>query len=157
MSAYTAKRLPTHLGPPAAWAEILGGKGGPAPPQPPLEGGDMTADVVVIGGGFAGLSAARRLHQLDRSLRVVVLEAGRLAEGAAGRNSGFMIDLPHELASDDYAGGAGGDDRALIALNRQAINFAGQAVEDYGISPDFFDRAGKVNGAVSPPRRMPII
>ncbi|WP_300513898.1 FAD-binding oxidoreductase [Aliiroseovarius sp.] len=145
MSAYKAKyrarRLPTHLGP-AAWSEILGE--GPAPR--PLEG-DNVADVVVIGGGFAGLSAARRLHQLDGSLRVMVLEAGRLAEGAAGRNSGFMIDLPHELASDDYAGA--GDDRALIALNRQAINFAGQAVEEYGISPDFFDRAGKVNGAAS--------
>ena len=141
MSAYKAKRLPTHLGP-AAWAEILGK--GPAPQ--PLEG-NMTADVVVIGGGFSGLSAARRLRQLDGNLRVVLLEAGRLAEGAAGRNSGFMIDLPHELASDDYAGA--GDDRALIALNRQAINFAGQAVEDYGISPDFFDRAGKVNGAAS--------
>ena len=141
MSAYKAKRLPTYLGP-AAWAEILG-KG--SAPQP-LDG-DTTADVVVIGGGFAGLSAARRLRQLDGSLRVVLLEAGRLAEGAAGRNSGFMIDLPHELASDDYAGA--GDDRALIALNRQAINFAGQAIEDYGISPDFFDRAGKVNGAAS--------
>jgi glycine/D-amino acid oxidase-like deaminating enzyme len=39
----------------------------------------------------------------------VLLEAGRVAEGAAGRNSGFMIDLPHELTSEDYAGA--GDDR----------------------------------------------
>jgi hypothetical protein len=52
-----------------------------------------------------------------------VLEASRLAEGASGRNSGFMIDLPHELTSDDYAGH--GDDRAMIALNRHAIAFAG--------------------------------
>ena len=35
---------------------------------------------------------------------VIMLDAGRVGEGAAGRNSGFMIDLPHDLQSDDYAG-----------------------------------------------------
>ena len=63
-------------------------------------------------------------------------EAGRIAEGAAGRNSGFMIDLPHELSSSDYAGS--GDDAAQIAMNRHAIHFAQEAVQDYAIAPDFF-------------------
>ena len=58
-----------------------------------------------------------------------------------------MIDLPHDLASDDYAGS--GDDRTMIALNRQAIGFARGAVEDYDIDRNFFDPVGKVNGAVS--------
>lgn len=141
MTSYHARRLPEQLGP-AAWNVLLGA----APARPPLEG-DATADVVIIGAGFAGLSAARRLTQLDQNLRVVVLEAGRVAEGAAGRNSGFMIDLPHDLQSEDYAGA--GDDRAMIALNRHAIGFARAAVEDYDIDRNFFDTAGKVNGAVS--------
>jgi len=109
--------------------------------------GDTTVDVAIIGGGFAGLAAARRLRQIDPTLKVAVLEAGRLAEGASGRNSGFMIDLPHELTSDDYAGH--GDDRGMIALNRQAIAFAKGAVENYGIKADYFDPVGKVNGAAS--------
>ena len=142
MTAYAAKRLPVHEGP-AAWNSILGPQ---AAPQPLNE--DSTADFVVVGAGFAGLSAARRLMQLHPTARVVVLEAGRLAEGSAGRNSGFMIDLPHDLASDDYAGA--GDDRKMIDLNRQAIAFAGGAVDEYQINPDYFDRAGKVNGAASP-------
>lgn len=98
MSVYTAKRLPRQTGA-AGWNAIL-------PPQAPLPvlDRDLTADVTIIGGGFAGLSAARRLHQLDPSLKVAVLEAGRFAESSAGRNSGFMIDLPHDLASDNYAG-----------------------------------------------------
>ncbi|MGK7653931.1 NAD(P)/FAD-dependent oxidoreductase [Roseovarius sp. B08] len=141
MIAHRARRLPVQLGP-AAWNTILG----PQPPARMLEG-DRTADFVVVGAGFAGLSAARRLLQLQPGARIVMLEAGRVAEGAAGRNSGFMIDLPHDLQSDDYAGE--GDDRVMIDLNRHAIRFAGEAVEEYGIDRNFFDRAGKVNGAVS--------
>lgn len=141
MTAFTARRTPVHKGP-AAWSAILPGQ--PAPMPLP---GDQTVDVAIIGGGFAGLAAARRLRQLDPALKVAVLEASRLAEGASGRNSGFMIDLPHELTSDDYAGH--GDDRGMIALNRQAIAFARGAVEDYGINPNCFDPVGKVNGAAS--------
>lgn len=141
MTTHAARRLPVHRGP-AAWSAIL-----PGQPAPEALAGDVTADFAVVGGGFAGLSAARRLRELNPGASVVVLEAGRLAEGASGRNSGFMIDLPHELTSDDYAGG--GDDRSVIALNRHAIGFARAAVEDYGIDRNFFDPAGKINGAAS--------
>jgi glycine/D-amino acid oxidase-like deaminating enzyme len=141
MTLYKARRTPVHKGP-AAWSAILPGQ--PAPMPLP---GDQTVDVAIIGGGFAGLAAARRLRQLDPALKVAVLEASRLAEGASGRNSGFMIDLPHELTSDDYAGH--GDDRGMIALNRQAIAFAKGAVQDYGINRNYFDPVGKVNGAAS--------
>ncbi len=139
---YRAKRTPAFNSP-AAWAEVLGSY----PPAPALEA-DATADVAIIGAGFAGLSAARRLTQLDPTVRITVLDALRVGEGSAGRNSGFMIDLPHDLASDDYAGA--GDDAALSALNRQAIAFARDAAEDYAINPAFVDPAGKVNGAASP-------
>ena len=108
---------------------------------------DTTADVTVLGAGFAGLSAARRLKVLDPTLNILVLEALRIAEGSAGRNSGFMIDLPHDLASDDYASSTG--DAALVALNRRAIAFAQEAVAQYDIPPDFADPAGKVHGAAS--------
>lgn len=136
-----AKRLPQHHGP-AAWSVILC-------PQPPaqMQEGHESADFTIIGGGFAGLSAARRLLQLQPDARIALLEAGRIGEGAAGRNSGFMIDLPHDLASDDYSGA--GDDRLMISLNRQAIRFAKGAVQDYGIDANYFDPAGKVNGAAS--------
>lgn len=141
MSKYCARSLPVHRGP-AAWSAILG-----APPSAPELDEDLTADFTIVGAGFAGLSAAQRVKQLQPDAKVVVLEAGRVAEGAAGRNSGFMIDLPHDLASDDYSGG--GDDRKMIQLNRQAIAFARAAVAQYQIDPNFFDPAGKVNGAAS--------
>ncbi|MEH6831163.1 NAD(P)/FAD-dependent oxidoreductase [Sulfitobacter sp.] len=140
--SYTAVRTPRFASK-AAWAEILG----QGATYPALENA-QTADVVVIGAGFAGLSAARRLKQLDPQLQVTVLDALDIAEGSAGRNSGFMIDLPHDLASEDYAGG--GDEAALIALNRQAISFARDAAEEFHINPAFVDPVGKVNGAATP-------
>ena len=98
LKMYRAVRTP-EFNSPAAWSEILGGYA-----KPQLLDGASSADVVIIGAGFAGLSAARRLKQLDKTLKVVVLDALRLGEGSAGRNSGFMIDLPHDLSSRDYAG-----------------------------------------------------
>jgi len=135
-------RLPKDPGP-AAWNSILPQQ---APPQVLSE--DLRADYLVIGAGFAGLSAARRLSQLDDTARIVVLDATRLAHGPAGRNSGFMIDLPHDLASDDY-GGAPDHDRVLTADNRHAIDFAAEMAKDFGLSPEAFTRSGKVNGAAS--------
>lgn len=139
-TTYRAARLPIHRGP-AAWNAILGEQ------QPVILEADTTVDIVIVGAGFAGLSAARRLRQLDAKLKIGVLDAGRIAEGASGRNSGFMIDLPHELTSDDYAGAGAESDQRMIGLNRQAIDFARQAVEEYSIDRNFFDGCGKINGA----------
>lgn len=143
MTRLTAKRLPIHRGP-AAWSAILPNQ---APPVRIEE--DLTVDVAIVGGGFAGLSAARRLNEIDPQIRIAVVEAGRLAEGASGRNSGFMIDLPHDLSSEDYAGKGVAADQKIIALNRAAISFARSAVEEYDIDPAYFDPAGKINGAAS--------
>ncbi|MDH4582843.1 FAD-dependent oxidoreductase [Pseudomonas sp. BN415] len=55
--------------------------------QPALEG-DVRADVVVVGAGFAGLSAALELRALGAE--VVVLEQEFTGFGASGRNAGYL-------------------------------------------------------------------
>jgi len=85
------------------------------------------------------------LHPTDR---VTVLEAGRVAEGPAGRNSGFMIDLPHDLASDDYGGNLE-HDRKQTRLNRAGISFALEAADEYGLSEEAIVQSGKINAAAT--------
>ena len=143
MTCYRAKRLPIHPGP-AAWNAIL------PPPSPPTPlQGRSSADIAIIGAGFAGLSAARRLLQIAPTLNIAVLDAHRIAEGAAGRNSGFMIDLPHHLSSDDYAGQDAAHDRATITLNRLAIAFGADAAAEYALPQAFFNPAGRINAAAT--------
>jgi len=139
---YKARRLPRDPGP-AAWHEILP----PGKAYPPLDE-DITCDWLVIGAGFAGLSAARRLRQLRGGDRVVVIDATFIGQGPAGRNSGFMIDLPHDLSSDQYTSSLD-KDLWQINLNRQAIAFAKDVAEEFNLPQETVDAQGRVNGAVT--------
>ncbi|MGO4833795.1 NAD(P)/FAD-dependent oxidoreductase, partial [Rhizobiaceae sp. 2RAB30] len=60
---------------------------GPRPEYPRLDG-DRIADVVIIGGGFTGLSAAAHLAKAGTD--VVLIEAHRFGDGASGRNGGQL-------------------------------------------------------------------
>ena len=51
-------------------------------------GADVTADAVVVGGGFTGLSAA--LHLAEANAKVRVLEAETVGFGGSGRNVGLV-------------------------------------------------------------------
>lgn len=142
MAKKIIKSLPRNSGP-AGWNDILG----PAPTYPEAEGA-LTADWLIIGGGFAGLSAAKRLGELRGGDTVMLLEANRIAAGPAGRNSGFMIDLPHELGDDGYAGTLDFDLKQ-IGLNRHAQAFAKANAEEYDMPAEAVNPVGRVNGAVN--------
>jgi gamma-glutamylputrescine oxidase len=60
---------------------------GPRPEYPALDG-DRTCDVIVIGGGFTGLSAAAHLARAGTN--IVLIEAHRFGDGASGRNGGQL-------------------------------------------------------------------
>ena len=109
---------------------------------------NINADYLIIGGGFAGLSAARRLKQIDKDAKIALLEACEIGEGPAGRNSGFMIDLPHNLASDDYLGSLE-KDREQTLINRSAIEFAKSASEEYEMPSEAIQLVGKTNAAAT--------
>ncbi|MEQ8665903.1 MAG: FAD-binding oxidoreductase [Rhodospirillales bacterium] len=139
MSTRTAVRTPSDRSV-SGWYSIL-----PEPGPARELADDITADWVIVGAGFAGLAAAHRLANRCPGERIVLLDAQRVGWGAAGRNSGFMIDLPHELNSDNYTSGAD-EDRRKIARNRAGIAAMKEAVDAYGLH-EHFNPCGKLHGA----------
>lgn len=47
-------------------------------------------DVVIVGAGISGVSTAYWMNQEDPGLKIAIVERGRLASGASGRNAGFI-------------------------------------------------------------------
>ena len=119
----------------------------PSPPPARRLQGAETADYAVIGAGFAGLAAARRLAELAPGRRIVLLEAQRVGDGSSGRNSGFIIDLPHEAES--LAPEALDLQRRILRLNRFAIGRLRSLVKDQRIDCEWAE-AGMYRGAVEP-------
>lgn len=117
----------------------------PAPAYPTLDA-HLTADWLVVGAGFAGLSAARQLGELRPQDKTVVIDATRIGHGPAGRNSGFMIDIPHFTA---MVGAPNDDDRRKIRMNRAAIEFAEGVAAELQLPPEIFSRSGVILGAAT--------
>lgn len=117
----------------------------PFPAQPRLVG-EKQADVVVIGGGFTGLSAA--LHAAEAGFSVVLLEARRIGWGASGRSGGQMIpglrwsadELIKELGSSRAA--------ELLSLVNSAGDLVRQQIARHAIACDL--RRGHFHAAAKP-------
>jgi gamma-glutamylputrescine oxidase len=60
-----------------------------AQPCAPLQR-DVRCDIAVVGGGFAGLSAAYHLRRARPDLDIVLLESACVGSGASGRNTGML-------------------------------------------------------------------
>ena len=80
--------------PPSYWAATA-----PVGPDIPSFDGRERADIVVVGAGYTGLSAA--LHLAQRGASVLVLDAHEPGWGASGRNNGQVVAAlkhePHEI------------------------------------------------------------
>jgi len=50
------------------------------------------SDWLIIGAGYTGLSAARKLGQIYPNKKIIVVDAQLAGEGASGRNSGYLVD-----------------------------------------------------------------
>ena len=106
------------------------------PQQPPIVlEGRIDADVVVVGGGMAGLAAAELLRD-QGGRQVVLLESGFCGGGATGRSSGF-ITPDSELQVSDLVRRFGADQaRRLWMAAHDACEHIRGNVERYRIDCD---------------------
>lgn len=106
---------------------------------------NISADWIVLGAGYAGLAAARRIAETRPNDSVAVVEAQQLGESASGRNAGFAIDLPHNTGSsmEELAKG-----RSYMKLARAGIAALEEQVRTKNIACEWsYD--GKYHAAVT--------
>jgi glycine/D-amino acid oxidase-like deaminating enzyme len=122
------------------WLREAGGASPVAPAS-----GDLEADVVIVGGGYAGMWTAWNL--LDRGARVVQLEADVCGHGPSGRNGGFCETLWSNLPSlrERF-----GDERALAACeaSSESVRAIGAWCEAEGVDA-WFRQAGFIETSTS--------
>ena len=122
------------------WSALLGTR----EPRPALQG-DLDVDWLIVGGGYAGLAAARQLASQQPGASIAIVEAGVVGDNASGRNSGFAIDLPHSSSPSDAAVAQG---RSVIRVNRFAVGALDSLVREHGIACDW-ERRGRYHAAVT--------
>ena len=87
--------------------------------------GDLDVDIAIVGGGFTGLWTARSLKEIDRDLRIAIIEKEVCGFGASGRNGGWASAL--FAASDAKIARESG--AAQAHAMRQAMNESIGAIE----------------------------
>ncbi len=107
-------------------------KTAPAAPPTTALAGDQRSDVVVVGGGYTGLSTA--LHLAEAGAGVVLLEAAEIGFGGAGRNVGLVN--AGMWVQPDVLVETMGEDRgeALLNLLGNAPQLVFDLIEKHGIA-----------------------
>jgi len=107
--------------------------------------GSHTADVVIIGGGYTGLSSAYNIQRKFPEKKIVLVEGACCGYGASGRNGGFFAatDLLHDYDINN----------PQLLQDRIEVSFYGlkqvkQLIVDHGVDCDFQEN-GMLNLAFS--------
>jgi glycine/D-amino acid oxidase-like deaminating enzyme len=123
------------------WSEQVELSRCPAAPLP------SHTDIVIIGGGYTGLAAARTLAR--RGTDVTLLERHHLGWGASSRNGGFVLQ-GYKPEMEDLARMVGPERaRRMFQLTLEAIRLLERLIAEEGIACDF-TRCGALTLAAKP-------
>jgi len=106
--------------------------------------GSHKADVVILGGGFTGLSAAFNIYKKFPDKKIVLLEGACCGYGASGRNGGFCITtslLDWEQEDQEQR-------RKDLEVSSYGIKQIKSLIEDYGADCDF-EESGMLEVAIN--------
>ncbi len=120
---------------------------GASPPGLWGAGGQVSVDVVIVGGGYTGLSAAQRF--VERGLRPLIVEANGIGWGASGRNGG-VVSPKFRFAIPAIASRYGLDvARRMAELGYEAVDAVKEAVRRDGIDDADLTMTGNLRCAHS--------
>lgn len=121
--------------------------------QPELEG-KVSADVVIVGAGFAGLSTA--LELAAKGVDVVVLERDYAGFGASGRNAGYLAGSVG-VEFDFFIKRVGFEKaRQVVRFYDEAVGYVEQRLEELGIECDY-NPSGIVRAGVHPSQKSRLL
>jgi gamma-glutamylputrescine oxidase len=136
------ENAPWHVRPsaPSLWASTAA----PLRAFPPLQG-SAQADVVIIGAGYTGLSAAH--HLAASGLEPIVLEANQPGWGASGRNGG-VITAKFRLSFPGIAAAHGREmAKRMYDIAHEAVDIVTELVDTFEIESAALTRSGQVKAA----------
>src|ERR1700732_4428330 len=131
------------------WTDSLWAAATPPGPALPELIGTAKADVVVIGGGFTGLSAA--LHLREAGVDVAIVEAMEPRGGASGRNNGQVIPTLSRPDPEDIVAKHGAAGERFVGLLRDCASTLFDVARRYQIEAEQ-EQAGWVQPVHSPGR-----
>ena len=115
----------------------------------PSLSGEVHADVVIIGGGYTGLSAAH--HIAKSGLAPVILEANYPGWGASGRNGGVITAKFRQSFRGIDAAHGRGMARRMYELAHESVEMVEELVSEFGIANARLTRSGQVKAAHNVP------
>ena len=120
----------------------MDGSAAPDDPAQPIAG-EVTCEVVIVGGGYTGMAAALRLAELG--VDVVLLESAFCGSGASSRNAGHLTPT---IAGDPQILATVYKRRApeLIRVGDNAVHFTESLIEGLGLECDY-EPTGNVSAA----------
>lgn len=120
--------------------------------QPELQG-DVSADVIVVGAGFAGLSTA--LELTARGAKVVVLEQEFAGFGASGRNAGYLggslgieFEFFYKRVGLEQA-------KQIVSFYDEGVSYVERRLDELGIDCDY-NASGNIRVGVHPSQEKKI-
>lgn len=106
-------------------------------------------DVIVVGAGVTGLAAARRIAELNPQAEIAVIEASTCGEGSSGRNSGFLINLPHNTSVSGHGSAQNSMALKQIAIYNQGLTWLKSIIDTHHIDCGW-NEVGKYHAAATP-------
>ncbi len=131
------------------WAQSIWSDTAPPAPDCAALDGDLTADTVVVGAGFTGLSTA--LHLAKGGGDVVVLEAVGPGWGASGRNNGQVIPTLTRPEPQDIVKRHGEAGERFVGLLRDSASCLFDLVRTHDLAAEA-EQTGWVQPVHSPGR-----